>query len=721
MGQSPHLWGKSLVLRSVLPEGRFDSEFAGRLNYDADVMAENLTKRLVDLSGFSLAPQGDSELRLNHRKGGFDVRAFVIALHEALRVVAVQVKHLLPQGGVMGIVCVAIHLEGNVGTSVVVGSDLQVSTRQIRFVGAHFIHNEVLRGSLNQWLELSVIGDIAFGHFSRRDDVRFDAANDVAFDELALLNQVGVGVLRVHPLDKPRSRETGRVNRKVSFNRLQRQTAFFNHSLEQRGQAGILKVAGDGIVMRGFRQIALAVRVFQIASEAPTGDRAVNLESAGEDHIANGQAPTPHGLRRTFDTFAQLRKQGEKAILLVGLRFIVGRPFLLIGFLNRNCFGVGLSLTIIGVFTLDGVLDSEDVFAGSLAGLKVRAGALLGFAVNYILALASLRRNEPQIAFAGEPGFSGYFKPFLFSRFHCVSPILEKTQPEAYNSGCLGHIASAVWLNVPVGVSALTGTAKLEAGAGFEPAMAPCKEAALANLAIPPLIQISSLDYVFRLTFFIYHFNRLVRACGLLRSFDNCPYLCAFLLRSYLYVYVLLSRNRPPLMRKGRLEATQHFLHVEFVSSLFPGRDHRQNFSAVLKPSQNRMDARKWVGMLAKVVFAGFEKVSNFKRGHVSSGFGQNASDRIGQTALRIRRELMEEFVEFVAGMLGRERQHALDCEAQSSHFLYQLASLSIQRVQAGLASIVLLVSSLNCRCPDRYIFLRSHSVNHDKRRLHLA
>src|SRR5207245_1921200 len=87
---------------------------------------------------------------------------------------------------------------------------------------------------------------------------------------------------------------------------------------------------------------------------------------------------------------------------------------------------------------------------------------------------------------ACESGFSGYFKAFLLSGFHCDSP-LGKTQPEAYNRGCLGHIASAVWLNVPVGVCAPIGTANLEAGAGIEPAYCTFQESCLSHLAIPPL------------------------------------------------------------------------------------------------------------------------------------------------------------------------------------------------------------------------------------------
>src|SRR5207244_12181239 len=65
---------------------------------------------------------------------------------------------------------------------------------------------------------------------------------------------------------------------------------------------------------------------------------------------------------------------------------------------------------------------------------------------------------------------------------------LGKTQPEAYNLGCLGHIASAVWLNVPVGVSAPIGTAKLEAGVGFEPAYPRLQIVAACHSPSPPLI-----------------------------------------------------------------------------------------------------------------------------------------------------------------------------------------------------------------------------------------
>lgn len=69
-------------------------------------------------------------------------------------------------------------------------------------------------------------------------------------------------------------------------------------------------------------------------------------------------------------------KQGLKLILFVYLRGVIRGPFLLIGFLDSDSLGYGLSLTVVRVFAPDGVLNSEDVLTGSLPGFKVGAGAL---------------------------------------------------------------------------------------------------------------------------------------------------------------------------------------------------------------------------------------------------------------------------------------------------------------------------------------------------------
>jgi hypothetical protein len=89
-------------------------------------VTQHLTKSLIDLRFFRLAAQGNAELCFDHVECGFDVRAFVMALHESLGVVAVEVKHLFPDDRaratrfLKAVFCHAVALEGNVGLSVVV-------------------------------------------------------------------------------------------------------------------------------------------------------------------------------------------------------------------------------------------------------------------------------------------------------------------------------------------------------------------------------------------------------------------------------------------------------------------------------------------------------------------------------------------------------------------------------------------------------------------------
>lgn len=179
-------------------------------------MTKHLTQRLIDLRRFGLASQGDSELRFDHRERGFDIRAFVVALHKLFRVVAVQVIHLLPKNGMsfrFGLL-LAVALERNEWHGVVVYYCLQIRVRQVGLIRAHFIHNKVLRRCLNQPFELRGVAGISLSHFNGSNNVRSDAAHDVAFDELSLLNQVRICVLRLHPLNKARRRKAGRINAK---------------------------------------------------------------------------------------------------------------------------------------------------------------------------------------------------------------------------------------------------------------------------------------------------------------------------------------------------------------------------------------------------------------------------------------------------------------------------------------------------------------------------
>jgi hypothetical protein len=148
----------------------------------------------------------------------FNVRAFVVMRHELLRVVTIEVKHLFPDSKGSPSLCSlfrTIRLERNIRLRVVIHHRLQIRTRYVAFVCAYFLHSEILGSGFNQARELRAITLKPFRHFNCCDDVRFDSAHDVALDELSSLNQVGVCVLRMHPLNKARSRKARRINGEV--------------------------------------------------------------------------------------------------------------------------------------------------------------------------------------------------------------------------------------------------------------------------------------------------------------------------------------------------------------------------------------------------------------------------------------------------------------------------------------------------------------------------
>jgi hypothetical protein len=90
---------KCLRIRRFRPERRLNPKLKNRLDEATNIVTQHLTKSLIDLSGLGLASQRDSELRLDQVKRGFNVRSFVIALHESLRIEVIQVKHLLSGSG----------------------------------------------------------------------------------------------------------------------------------------------------------------------------------------------------------------------------------------------------------------------------------------------------------------------------------------------------------------------------------------------------------------------------------------------------------------------------------------------------------------------------------------------------------------------------------------------------------------------------------------------
>lgn len=241
-------------------------------------MTQHLTKSLINLRGLSFTSQGITKLALNHGERSLNVAALVIPLQKPFMVEAVIMIHASPQFTLFPPLdllierlpfCLSplrrtISLKRNVGHRVVVCYDLEVICRQVSFVRRHFLHREITPGRFNKPLEERAIAREAIADFDSGNDVSFDAAHQMHLNPFALTHQVLIGVFSLRPTKEATSRKPGRINREVRFNRLQRQTARFNQRLQNGSQRGVFKVAGNRVVMRGSREIALAVRVAQV-------------------------------------------------------------------------------------------------------------------------------------------------------------------------------------------------------------------------------------------------------------------------------------------------------------------------------------------------------------------------------------------------------------------------------------------------------------------------
>lgn len=262
----------------------------------------------------------------------------MIAPHEAFLIERIEVKHIFPKSGlgIRAAVPRAIALERDIRHRIVVNDRLQVRARQVGFVGAHFLHHKVASRRVHEPLELRTVVSVRVGNLNAGYDVGFRSAHQVNLDPIVALHHFLVAVLCLNPLRESASHEAGRIDGKRCFDGLQRQTANFDQFFEKGCQCWVFKVARDGSIVRSFREITLTLRVSQVRDKATARERGVDLECAGKDHIGQGQARTPKALRRFFNSFAQFRQQRQEAFLRVGLRGVIGAPFLLVGFLDEE-------------------------------------------------------------------------------------------------------------------------------------------------------------------------------------------------------------------------------------------------------------------------------------------------------------------------------------------------------------------------------------------------
>src|SRR5919107_3320659 len=156
----------AVASRDFFPELRPQIQLIHGLNQATDVVAEYLTKRLVDLRRLSLTPHAIPELRLYHVEGRLHVAALVIRLHEAFVIEGVEVVHALPKLALVLITRLLLlsTAEGDVSHSAVSEGVRAVSEAVVALIRRDFAHLEVARGRIHKGLKEGAIILILFAY-----------------------------------------------------------------------------------------------------------------------------------------------------------------------------------------------------------------------------------------------------------------------------------------------------------------------------------------------------------------------------------------------------------------------------------------------------------------------------------------------------------------------------------------------------------------------------
>jgi len=264
----------------------------------------------------------------------------VIALHEPLLIVLIKQHHLLPHVAAPLVRCRRVAPKVYVRHPAFDEHKFKILFGAVRLVSNHRLNRETLRGRFQQRRELRAIRAVRVRDFHGRDDVRLDATHNVRLHPILAVNFVrnflavhraGVRPLSLCPLLSDACREARRVNGEVPFDSLQRQGRLYDQPLEIRRQRLSLKVVTDAVEVRRASDETSSLRLSNIRDEAAARELRIDLEGRAENHVAQGQARTPHALRRLYDSARQFIKQLKKSSYLVRRREIVSVPLLTIG------------------------------------------------------------------------------------------------------------------------------------------------------------------------------------------------------------------------------------------------------------------------------------------------------------------------------------------------------------------------------------------------------
>ena len=132
--------------------------------------------------------------------------------------------------------------------------------------------------------------------------------------------------------------------------------------------------------MRGDLKMSLALCIPQVAHEASAGEGGVHLEARGKERISQGNPGASDRRGRFRYARTEIMQQAQEFVLLVGLRRIIGRPILRVGWLlDRFRDGDGLrhGRTAVGMLLpLHGEFDGEEMLAFQPPCFMVRTGTM---------------------------------------------------------------------------------------------------------------------------------------------------------------------------------------------------------------------------------------------------------------------------------------------------------------------------------------------------------
>jgi len=387
-------------------------------------MTEHLAQRLVDHRHVGLTPKAISKLPLHHTESGLHIATLVVVLQELIALEHEVVVHLAPRStpiaSVMG-------REGDERNGSNAGDSLRVFPSCIALISRNLRDAKVVCRRIDHCRQQRRVVRMAVVNLDSRDDVGLDSAHEMALDPIVLFPNLPV--LVVKPAGETRRCKAGRIHRKINLYRLERQTALRDERLENRCQAGILKVVEDRVIVRGLGDKSFALCVPKIGHKASPGNSRIDLECRAKYGIGQGQTrATGFANMRLRDGAAQVVKQRLEFVFLVRLGGIVRGPVLRVGrglLRDREMFRNGCSAVRV-FFPRRDIGHSVDVLAHHPAKFIIWTGTRRRLMpdVDNVSPLASLRRNNPTCSGVANSSSLGKFNASLLSGFHHFATLI---------------------------------------------------------------------------------------------------------------------------------------------------------------------------------------------------------------------------------------------------------------------------------------------------------